>query len=61
MSPAPDHIEELALIEMSKMQRRIWECSLLMTAGLPLDEAEQIADLAAADRAEMSQQQGIAA
>ena len=61
MSPAPDYLEELALIRMSAMQRRVWEFALLLGAGLKPDEAEQIADLAAADRAEMSQPEGIAA
>ena len=56
-----DYVEELALISMSQMQRKAWEFTLLITAGLKTEEAEQIADLAAADRAEMSQPQGIAA
>lgn len=54
-----DLIEECALIEMSRIQRRSWEF-LLLTAGLKPDEAERIADLAAEDRAEMSQQREAA-
>ncbi len=56
-----DYVEEMALIMTSQMQRRAWEFALLLGANLKTEEAEQIADLAAADRAEMSQPQGIAA
>lgn len=44
-----DYVEELALIEMSRMQRRSWEF-LLLTAGLKPDEAARIAGEAERDR-----------
>lgn len=45
-----DHVEELALIEMSRLQRRAWEF-LLLEAGLAPAEAHRIATEAAQDRA----------
>lgn len=45
-----DHIEELALIEMSRMQRRSWELALLLGANLSPAEAARIADEAEQDR-----------
>ena len=52
-----DLIEELTLLEMSRLQRRCWEFALLLGAGLNPDEAEQIAEISQqADRAKMSQE-----
>jgi hypothetical protein len=45
-----EHLSEITLIDMSRVQRMAWERLLLLTAGLSLTEAERITRLADADR-----------
>jgi hypothetical protein len=54
---APDHIEELALIRMSQMQRETLErwAVICATAG-EYEHAEQLAELARSDRAELTKE-----
>lgn len=52
MTPAPDHIEELALIAMSRLQRETLERWMVICADAgEADHAEAIRQLTMADQA----------
>lgn len=62
MTPAPDHIEELALIAMSRMQRHVLDRWMAVCADAgEIEHAEAIRQLTTADADRAAIEQELAA